>query len=76
MKQKRKSVNDEALRSIGRKLLMHRVAQNLTREMAAQAINISPKRLEAIERGETNYNLTLLVKMCEYYNVNILDVVD
>jgi transcriptional regulator with XRE-family HTH domain len=63
------------LLKIGRKLKTSRVKKKITLETAARAFRISVIRLDAIERGEKNYNLSLLVKMCEYYNVSVLDVV-
>jgi transcriptional regulator with XRE-family HTH domain len=51
------------------------VKKKITLETAAGAFHISVMRLDAIERGEKNYNLSLLVKMCEYYDVSVFDVV-
>jgi transcriptional regulator with XRE-family HTH domain len=64
-----------SLVSIGRKLKTSRVEKKITLEVAARDFRISVARLDAIERGEKNYNLSLLVKMCEYYEVSVLDVV-
>jgi transcriptional regulator with XRE-family HTH domain len=64
-----------SLVNIGRKLKTSRVKKKLTLESAARAFRISVSRLDAIERGEKNYNLSLLVKMCEYYEVSVFEVV-
>jgi transcriptional regulator with XRE-family HTH domain len=65
----------KSLSKIGRKLKTTRLKKKLTLESAARAFHISVTRLDAIERGEKNYNLSLLVKMCEYYEVSVHDVV-
>jgi transcriptional regulator with XRE-family HTH domain len=66
----------ESLVAIGKGLRAIRNSLNIHEDVAAKALGISTSRLEGIERGEKNYNLTLLIKMCDYYNVSVLDVVD
>ena len=66
----------DQLKLIGNTLKRIRESHSISIGMAAKSLRISKNRLEAIENGTTNYNLTLLVKICDYYNVNILDVVD
>jgi transcriptional regulator with XRE-family HTH domain len=65
----------DQLRIIGSKLKKLRKSRGISIDVAAKSFRISISRLEAIELGEKNYNLTLLVKMCEYYKVDVLDVV-
>jgi transcriptional regulator with XRE-family HTH domain len=66
----------ESLIVIGKRLRAIRNSLNIHEDVAAKSLGISTSRLEGIERGEKNYNLTLLVQMCDYYNVSVLDVVD
>jgi transcriptional regulator with XRE-family HTH domain len=65
----------KTMSEIGRKLKALRVEKDITLESAARAFRISVARLDAIERGEKNYNLSLLVKICEYYGVSVVEVV-
>jgi transcriptional regulator with XRE-family HTH domain len=60
---------------IGNKLKRLRESRGISIDVAAKYFRISTSRLEAIELGEKNYNLTLLVKMCGYYKVDVLHVV-
>jgi transcriptional regulator with XRE-family HTH domain len=63
------------LTKIGNKLKKVRKSRGISIDVAAKSLRISTSRLETIELGEKNYNLTLLVKMCKYYKVDVLDVV-
>jgi transcriptional regulator with XRE-family HTH domain len=63
------------LTKIGNKLKKVRKSRGISIDVAAKSFRISTSRLESIEFGEKNYNLTLLVKMCKYYKVDVLDVV-
>jgi transcriptional regulator with XRE-family HTH domain len=65
----------KSLIKIGNKLKTIREARGISIAVAAKSLRISPSRLQAIESGAKNYNLTLLMKMCEYYEVDVLDVV-
>jgi transcriptional regulator with XRE-family HTH domain len=60
---------------IGNKLKIAREARGFSIKDASKFLYMSTSRLEAIERGEKNYSLTLLVAMCDYYKVDVLDVV-
>jgi transcriptional regulator with XRE-family HTH domain len=60
---------------IGRKLSAARIQKNIAPDTVARDLRMSVSRLEAIERGEKNYSLELLVRMCDYYEVNVLEIV-
>jgi hypothetical protein len=57
-----------------RKLKRARKSRSISIDVATKTFKMPVSRLEAIELGEKNYNLTLLVKMCDYM-VDVLDVV-
>ena len=61
---------------IGKRLHAARTARKIPEDVAAKAFKISVVRLLAIERGEKNFSLWLLVKMCQYYKIDVMDVVD
>jgi transcriptional regulator with XRE-family HTH domain len=65
----------KALFLIGKKLKAVRNSRSITPEIASRFLRVSIVRLEAIERGEKNYSLELLVRMCDYYEVNVLEIV-
>jgi transcriptional regulator with XRE-family HTH domain len=66
---------DNRLKLVGRRLRSIREAKNVSVENASRSLRISASRLQAIEKGEKDYSLALLVRICNYYDVSILDVV-
>jgi transcriptional regulator with XRE-family HTH domain len=65
----------KVLSTIGRRLKSVRKSRNIAPATASRFLRMSVSRLEAIERGEKNYSLELLVRMCDYYEVSVFEIV-
>jgi len=63
------------IRKVGGTLQHIRESKDIAIADAAKSIGISSNCLQAVERGERDYSLKLLVEICEYYQVNVQDVV-
>lgn len=71
-----KPSSKDFLKSIGKKLQAIRLSKNISPKTAAHHLRISVSRLQAIESGEKDYSLDLLMTLCDYYEVSILDVIE
>lgn len=63
------------LEIVGNNLRHIRNAQKQSLQAVARALKISPGRLGAIEKGEYDMELWLLMELCDYYDVRPADVV-
>lgn len=70
--------NDEGfkkfLQVIGTNLRDAREKQNLKIDTVAKAMKISGDQLDQIEKGQLDWEVKLLGRMCEYYKVSVKDI--
>ena len=59
--------------SIGFKLKMLRLSKGMTAKAVAQKLNVSPAYVSMLERGKSNFNLTLLLKLMDVYGETLSD---
>ena len=59
--------------SIGFRLKMLRLSKGLTAKAVANALGVSPAYISMLERGKSNYNLTLLLKLMDVYGETLSD---
>lgn len=57
------------LTAIGKKIQQERKAAGYTQKTLADAVGITQSMISLIEKGETNFNLDILVKIC-----NVLEI--
>ncbi|HEY9008229.1 MAG TPA: helix-turn-helix transcriptional regulator [Ohtaekwangia sp.] len=60
---------------VGAVLQCIRESKNIELSHAARSMGISSNRLQGIESGAKDYSIKLLFKICDYYEVSVLDVV-
>lgn len=63
------------IKTIGTNLRIIRESKKLDLVTVAKATGIDPDMLDAIERGECNYEIELLPRLCNYYQVFVKDIV-
>ena len=56
---------------IGERLQKCRLEKNITQQKMARDLDISFHYLSKIEHGQANFTLDLLVKICEYLDVDL-----
>lgn len=63
------------LETIGKNLHTARKRRRLTLVTVARELKIKPTELEEIERGEGDWEVDLVAKLCSYYNVNPKEII-
>jgi transcriptional regulator with XRE-family HTH domain len=66
----------DLLRTIGKNLFTIRTDKNEEIKNVASALEIKPEIIEKIESGIHELPLTILVKLCNHYNVTIQQVLE
>jgi transcriptional regulator with XRE-family HTH domain len=64
----------EFLKTVGMNLHAIRVAQKKDIKTVAKAMEIQPAMLDEIEKGECNWDVELIGRLCSYYNVTPADI--
>lgn len=72
---RRKAASRQFLEAVGVNLFILRNNLKLSIDTVASAVSITPQALEAIEKGQYDYDLALLWDLCEYYGVTPVSVV-
>lgn len=63
------------LKQISHRLKQLRVARNLTIRRVAEMLKLPPAKMHEIEDGTCDFQIYLLIALCELYNANIAEVV-
>lgn len=66
-------VND-LKKQIGIIMLLHRLRLNLSQFLVANELNLSANQIGRIERAETNPTLSILLKLSNFYSIEISDL--
>ncbi|WP_142683025.1 helix-turn-helix domain-containing protein [Chitinophaga polysaccharea] len=64
------------LQSIGDRLSALRKGRKESLKKVSKAIKMSPALLSKIEKGQHDFKLMHLIRICRYYKVNVLDVIE
>lgn len=62
------------LRIIGSKLYALRKARKESLKTVGEAIEMSPRLISKMEKGQHNFFLSHLFNLCHYYHVKLMDV--
>jgi transcriptional regulator with XRE-family HTH domain len=63
------------LETIGKNFRAIRIARKLHIETVARELKISPSSVERMEKGDHDWEVDLIVRLCNYYNVTPKDVI-
>jgi DNA-binding XRE family transcriptional regulator len=69
-------IPDELLKTIGRNLSKIRSDKDEEIKVVSNAIEVKPEVIEKIENGLHELPLTILIKLCNHYNVTIQQVLE
>lgn len=57
--------------SIGKRIAHIRHKNNMTQEVLANHLNVSPKHISHVERGTSNLSLKNLIELCHFLNCSL-----
>jgi transcriptional regulator with XRE-family HTH domain len=63
------------LETIGKNLHAARKRRRLSLETVARELKIKPAVLQEIEGGEGDWEVNLVAKLCNYYNINPKEII-
>lgn len=66
---------EESLRRIVFKLRFYREAAGVSQKEAAEKLNVGHRSYQRIEGGETNVDITFLIRFSQIFNVNFVELV-
>jgi DNA-binding XRE family transcriptional regulator len=64
------------LKQISHRLKQLRVARKLTLTNVAHALKLAPRKIFEIEQGKFDFELPLLIDLCDLYGSNLKEVVN
>jgi len=67
---------EELLEKVGRNLSAIRNAKRQTQEGVAKSIGVTHPVISKIESGQYNLTMELLVKLCNHYDIGLLELFD
>lgn len=69
-------MNEKVMIQVHENIKKYRKLNNMTQEKLAAALEMDPQYYAQLERGERNFPLEKIVKICSVLHVNVEDIVD
>lgn len=69
-------MNEKVMIQVHENIKKYRKLNNMTQEKLAAALEMDPQYYAQLERGERNFSLEKIVKICSVLHVNVEDIVD
>ena len=67
---------EDVLYRIGRKIKKIREEKNISQQELAGACNFEKSNMSRIEAGRSNLTIGTLLKVCEFLEIKLVDIVD
>lgn len=65
---------EKFMKSVGTGLRNTRETQKHNIDTVAKAVKIPSDRLDLIEQGKFNWDVTMIARLCKYYNVSVKEM--